>query len=317
MSPKVTRITFLLCPGYASVSFICAVEPLRAANQLSGQKLYTWDIVSAEGGAVLASNGIATMSERGPGTIQKTDVIIVCAGHNPQNASRNDVKNWLRTLARHGAAVGGVSTGAWVMADAGLLEGRRCTIHWENSGSFSEAFPTIDVSRTVFEIDHDRFTSAGGTASMDMMLQLVARDHGPALATEIARYFQHERIRTTGDLQTEARDAVIRVKSQKLLNAITVMEANLETPLSAADLAENVGITPRQLQRLFKEHTKRAPNRFYLDLRLRHARLLLLQTALPVVDVAVAAGFVSHAHFSKCYRQLFDITPSEERRRAF
>ena len=303
MSSKVTRITFLLCPGYASVSFVCAVEPLRAANQLSGQKLYTWDIVSAEGGAVLASNGIATMSERGPGTIQKTDVIIVCAGHNPQNVSRNDVKNWLRTLA--------------LLACANLLKGYRCTIHWENAGSFSEAFPTIDVSRTVFEIDHDRFTSAGGTASMDMMLQLVARDHGPALATEIARYFQHERIRTTGDLQTEARDAVIRVKSQKLLNAITVMEANLETPLSAADLAENVGITPRQLQRLFKEHTKRAPNRFYLDLRLRHARLLLLQTALPVVDVAVAAGFVSHAHFSKCYRQLFDITPSEERRRAF
>ncbi len=317
MSSAVTHITFLLCPGYASVSFVCAVEPLRAANQLSGQKLYTWDIVSAEGGAVAASNGIATMTERGPGAVRKTDIIVVCAGHNPQNALRADIKNWLRNLARHGAAVGGVSTGAWIMADAGLLEGRRCTIHWENAASFIEAFPTIDVSRAVFEIDHDRFTSSGGTASMDMMLQLVARDHGTMLATEIARYFQHERIRSAGDLQTEARDAVLRVKSQKLLNAITVMEANLDTPLSAAALAETVGITPRQLQRLFKEHTKRSPNRFYLDLRLRHARLLLLQTALPVVDVAVAAGFVSHAHFSKCYRQLFHITPSEERRVAF
>lgn len=317
MSLKATRVTFLLCPGYASVSFVCAVEPLRAANQLSGETLYVWDIVSAEGGPIAASNGIATMSALGPSVVLKTDMIIVCAGHNPQSAPRKDVKNWLRTLARHGAAVGGVSTGAWVLADAGLLEGRRCAIHWENAASFSEAFPTLDVSRAVFEIDHDRFTSAGGTASMDMMLQLVARDHGPALATEIARYFQHERIRTAGDLQTEARDAVIRVKSQKLLNAITVMEANLETPLSAVELAETVGITPRQLQRLFKEHTKRSPNRFYLDLRLRHARLLLLQTAMPVVDVAVAAGFVSHAHFSKCYRQLFDVTPSEQRRAAF
>lgn len=317
LEDKPIDIAFLLCPGFSSMSFVCAIEVLRAANNLSGRRLYRWRVISASGGPVPANNGLETMTEKGPGAPYKFNTIIIVSGFNPAKATEPPTRHWLRGLSRHGVAVGGVSTGAWVMAEAGLLEGYKCAIHWENAASFAEEFPMIEVTRSVFEIDRDRYTCAGGTSSLDMMLQLVARDHTHELATEIARYYQHERIRSVGDLQAEARDTVIRIKSEKLMRAINVMEANVEQPLNSNELAAHVGITPRQLQRLFKEHTGYSPNRFYLDLRLRHARLLLLQTAMPVIDIAIAAGFVSHAHFSKCYRQLFEVTPTEERRRAF
>ena len=310
-------IAFFLCPGFASIGFVCALEVLRAANKLSGRELYRWHVMSASGGLVPSNNDLETMTNEGPRTGQKFQSVIIVSGTYPDRATVPQTRHKLRDLARHGAAIGGISTGAWVMAQAGLLEGYRCAIHWENAASFVEEFPMIDLTRAVFEIDRDRFTSAGGTSSLDMMLQLVARNHGHDLATQIAHFYQHERIRSAGDLQAEARNTVIRIKSEKLLRVINVMEANVEQPLNSAELASHAGITPRQLQRLFKEHTGHSPNRFYLNLRLRHARLLLLQTALPVIDIAVAAGFVSHAHFSKCYRKLFEVTPTEERRRAF
>lgn len=314
---KPTDIAFFLCPGFASIGFVCALEVLRAANKLSGRQLYCWHVMSASGGLIASNNDLETMTDEGPVLGQKYQSIIIVSGTYPDRAASQKTRNRLRDLARHGVSIGGISTGAWVMAQAGLLEGYKCAIHWENAASFAEEYPTIELTRGVFEIDRDRYTCAGGTSSMDMMLQLVARDHGHNLATQIANFYQHERIRGTGDLQSEARHTVIKIKSEKLLRVINVMENNVEQPLDSAELAVHAGITPRQLQRLFKEHTGYSPNRYYLDLRLRHARLLLLQTAMPVIDVAVAAGFVSHAHFSKCYRQLFGVTPTEERRRAF
>lgn len=314
---KPTDIAFFLCPGFASIGFVCALEVLRAANKLSGRELYRWHVMSEAGGLVPSNNDLETLTNEGPLAGQKFQLVIVVSGTYPDRATGPQARNRLRDLARHGSAIGGISTGAWVMAQAGLLEGYRCSIHWENAASFAEEFPMIEMSRAVFEIDRDRYTCAGGTSSLDMMLQLVAREHGHDLATQIAHFYQHERIRSAGDLQSEARHTVIRIKSEKLLRVINVMEANVEQPLNSTELASYAEITPRQLQRLFKEHTGYSPNRYYLDLRLRHARLLLLQTAMPVIDVAVAAGFVSHAHFSKCYRQLFEVTPTEERRRAF
>lgn len=314
---KPANIAFLLCPLFSSVGFACALEVLRAANKLSGRNLYDWQVLSSTGGLVTANSGIDTMTKSAFENPGKFHSIVVVAGHDPARASNTAIRNWLRAQARHGRQIGGISTGAWVMAESGLMDGHRSAIHWENAASFIEAFPSLEVSRSVFEIDRDRFTCAGGTSAMDMMLHIVAREHSHGLATEIARYYQHERIRSAGDLQTESRDAVIRIKSVKLMRAIKLMEENLDQPVNANELAKHAEITPRQLQRLFKEHTGLSPNRFYLDLRLRHARLLLLQTAMSVIDVAVAAGFVSHAHFTKCYRNKFDVTPTEERRRAF
>ena len=314
---KPTDIAFFLCPGFASIGFVCGLEVLRAANKLSGREIYRWHVMSESGGLVPSNNDLETMTDAGPLAGQKFQSVIIVSGTYPDRAVTSQALNRLRDLARHGAAIGGISTGAWAMAQAGLLEGYRCAIHWENAASFAEEFPMIDLTRAVFEIDRDRYTCAGGTSALDMMLQLVARDHGHELATQIANFYQHERIRSAGDLQSEARHTVIRIKSEKLLRVINLMEANVEQPLNSSELATHAGITPRQLQRLFKEHTGYSPNRYYLDLRLRHARLLLLQTAMPVIDIAVAAGFVSHAHFSKCYRQLFDVTPTDERRRAF
>lgn len=314
---KPRNIAFLLCPLFSSIGFVCALEALRAANKLSGRKLYDWCVLSGSGGSVTANSGIDTMTDSSIESSEQFQSIVIVAGYDPANAADHVIRNWLRVQARHGSRIGGISTGAWVMAEAGLLDGYRCTIHWENAASFIESFPTMDLRRSVFEIDRDRFTCAGGTSAMDMMLQIIAKEHNHSLATEIARYYQHERIRSAGDLQTEARDKVIRIKSEKLMRAISMMEDNLDQPLNAGELATHARITPRQLQRLFKEHTGLSPNQFYRDLRLRHARLLLLQTAMPVIDVAVASGFISHAHFTKCYRNQFDVTPTEERRRAF
>ena len=199
------------------------------------------------------------------------------------------------------------------MAKAGILEGYRCTIHWENLPSFCEDFPEIDVTTELFEIDRSRFTCSGGTAAIDLMLHLISRQYGHELAAQVADQFMHERIRDQHDHQRMSLPARLGVRHPKLLSVIALMEENLEEPLGRTELAENAGLSTRQLERLFRKYLNRSPARYYLELRLNKARLLLLQTNMSVIDVALACGFVSASHFSKCYRDFFGRTPRKER----
>ncbi|MFD1379776.1 GlxA family transcriptional regulator [Fodinicurvata halophila] len=204
-------------------------------------------------------------------------------------------------------------TASYILAKAGLLEGYSCTIHWENLAGFVEDFPELDVTNELFEIDRHRFTCAGGTAALDMMLNVISLQHGHELAAAVAEQFLHERIRDQNDHQRMSLPARLGVRHPKLLSVISTMERHLEEPLSRAQLAREAGLSTRQLERLFRKYLSRSPARYYLELRLNRARLLLLQTNLSVIDVALACGFVSASHFSKCYRDFFGRTPRKER----
>ena len=309
-------IGFLLVPNFSMMAFASAIEPLRTANRMSGRTLYSWHMVSRDGAPVAASNGIIVTPESGINEARHFTTMIVCAGLDVHFYRDKDVFSWLRRLARGGAHIGALSSGTHILARAGLLEGYRCTIHWENLLGFTEEFPDIDVSADLFEIDRNRFTCSGGTAALDMMLHRIAPRHGKELAAAISDQLIHDRIRGPHDQQRLTLQYRLGIRDAKLLSVVAQMEANIEEPLSRDDLARSVGLSTRQLERLFRDKLGSTPRRYYLGLRLRHARQMLLQTDTSVLGVALASGFVSASHFSKCYHGFFDKTPRDERREA-
>lgn len=302
-----------MLPQFAMMSFSAAIEPLRAANRLAGKRLYEWRLFSADGAAVPASNGIAVLPHEGVADISWPDIVLVCAGLGVGEHISQTVLAWLRKLSRRGVAVGAISTGAVVLARAGLLDGYRCTLHWENHESFVEAFPDIEVTHGVYEIDRNRFTCSGGTAALDMMLAIIAADHGPDLATAVSQQFIHDRIRTPGDSQPTGENGTLMRRSRKLADAVGMMARNLEVPLPSSEIARRLGISLRQLERLFKKHKGCTPQSEYLALRLKRARQLLLQTDLSILEISIATGFCSQSHFTQCYRTMYACTPGRQR----
>ncbi len=220
---------------------------------------------------------------------------------------------WLRKQSRRGIGMGAVCTGAHILAKAGLLDGKRCTIHWENQAAFAEEFPEAELCNLLYVTDDSIFTCAGGTAAADMMLHLIAEDHGPDLSSLVADALIHAPVRGDADEQRLSVPARIGVRHPKLVNIIQTMERNTEDPISPSDLARGVNMSTRQLERLFRRYLNRSPKRYYMELRLEKARNLLLQTDMSVINVALACGFTSPSHFSKCYRSHFNRTPYRER----
>jgi transcriptional regulator GlxA family with amidase domain len=307
------RIGLILVPNFSMIAFTAAVETLRLANRTSGRALYQWSLISVDGQSVKASNGIELHPEGDLEAASRLDTVAVCGGIDVQRFQDKALISWLRRMARRGADIGALCTGSHILARAGLLDGYRCTIHWENLAGFAEDFPDIEVSSELFEIDRNRFTCSGGTAAIDLMLNVIARQHGHELAVGVADQFLHERIRDHSDHQRMSLPARLGVRHPKLLKVIELMEENLEEPLSRNGLAATAGLSTRQLERLFRKYLNRSPARHYLELRLNKARLLLLQTNMSIIDVALACGFVSASHFSKCYRDFFGRTPRKER----
>jgi AraC family transcriptional regulator, glycine betaine-responsive activator len=306
-------VALILVPEFTMMAVTSVIEPLRLANRQAERDLYKWSIHSVEAKPIAASNGMLTMSEGGLDDIDSRALVVVCGGLDIQRNSDKRLINWLRKAARRGMELGAVCTGAHVLAEAGVLDGYSCTIHWENLPGFSEEFPEIDVTGSLFEIDRDRFTSAGGTSPLDMMLALVSSQHGPELASKVAELALHSPIRHHHEHQRMSLPARIGARHPKLVGIIEQMENNLEEPLSPSLLARQAGLSTRQLERLFRRYLERSPKRYYLELRLNKSRSLLLQTDMSVINVALACGFSSPSHFSKCYRAFYGRTPYRER----
>ncbi|MBP7242521.1 GlxA family transcriptional regulator [Amaricoccus sp.] len=307
------KFVFLLLDRFTLIAFACAIEPLRLANRIAGRPLYEWRVVSETGAPVASSSGVPVVADAGLVEIGRDATVIVCGGTGIKTAVTRPVLTWLRRESRRGVAVGAVCTGAHALARAGLLDGRRCTIHWENRDGFEEDFPDIELTQTVYVIDANRYTAAGGTASADLMLHLISRRHGPEIAALVADQMIHTGVRSDRDVQRLSIPTRIGVRHPKLAAIIQKMEANIEEPIPPAQLAEGVGMSARQLERLFRRYLNRSPKRYYMELRLQKARNLLLQTDMSVITVALACGFASPSHFSKCYRALYQTTPYRER----
>lgn len=303
---------FLLVPGFALMSYASAVEPLRAANSLAGAELYRWRGLTPDGGDARPSLGGRLAADGGLGD-ERLDALIVCAGGNPAAFRDAATFAWLRWLDRRGVVLGGVSGGTYLLARAGLLGGYRCTIHWEHLPAFTEEFPELHVTRTLFEIDHRRLTCAGGIAALDLMVALIERDHGHDLAAAVGEWFLQSEARRGGLAQRMTARERWGVTSPKLITALGRMERHLEEPLARAAVARDAGLSVRQLERLFQGQLKTTFARHYLAIRLERARALLRQTTMPVLDVAVSAGFISAGHFGRAYRRRFGHPPRAER----
>lgn len=311
------RFVFLLLERFTMISFAAAIEPLRLANQLSRKDLYSWKLVG-EGfqdgkGTARCSNGTVLELDGGLEECSRADTIVVCGGLLVAQAMSRPILNWLRREARRGTRIAALCTGSWVLAEAGLLDGRRATIHWENQDGLSEKYPEVQLIRSVFVEDGQFITAAGGTAAIDLMLRQISRDQGADLAARVADQMIHTSIRTEDDHQRLSIPTRIGVRHPRLAAIVARMESNLEDPISPARLAAESGMSPRQLERLFARYLGRSPKRYYMDIRLERARNLLLQTDMSVMEIALACGFASAAHFSKCYRQNYEMTPYRQR----
>ncbi len=306
---------FLLVPNYSMIAFSSAIEPLRMANRDTGKPLYRWSIYTVDGLAERASNGLEITPDASLEQADNVSALFVCGGTDIADAWSKSLQQALRRIAKRNIRLGALCTGSYLLARAGLLDGYRCTIHWENIASLREEFPAVRVSDDLFVFDRDRISCAGGQSAMDMMLQLINERHGSKLVTRISEQFICERIRSSDDRQRVPLHLAIGSNQPKLTEAVTLMEANIEEPISLDELSNYVGISRRQLERLFQKHLNCVPTRYYLNLRLQRARLLLLQTSKSIVDIALACGFISAPHFSKCYRDLFGIPPRDERRK--
>ena len=307
------HFVFLLCPDFSLMAFTAAIEPLRVANRISLRTLYSWEVVAEGGSPVACSNGTVVQAESGLHDLHRDSTVLVCSGLDLARAESRPVLTWLRKQARIGVTVGGVCTGAHILARAGLLDGKRATIHWENRSAFAEDFPEVDLSNLIFCIEKNVMTCAGGTSPADMMLYLIRQDQGGDLASLIAETMIHTQMRSETDEQRLSIPARIGVRHPKLVQVIQAMERSIEEPVSPADLARSVNMSTRQLERLFRRYLNRSPKRYYMELRLEKARNLLLQTDMSVINVALACGFTSPSHFSKCYRAHFGRTPYRER----
>jgi len=309
-------IAFLLINDFALMSYAAAIEPLRAANLLSRRELYRWRHVSVDGEAAQASNGGRVVADSRVGDAADFDTVMVCAGGNPAVFDDAATFAWLRKLAREGVRLGGVSGGPWILARAGVLRGYRATVHWEHLPAMAEAFPGLDLGRTLYEVDRDRLTCAGGVAALDMMVELIERDHGHALAAAVAEWYLRTELRSGSAAQRLQPRERFGVSNEKLLRALAYMEAHLEEPASKETLAAVAGVSVRQLERLFVGHLGATASEHYLRIRLERARTLLRQTTLSVLETAVACGFVSPSHFARAYRARFGASPKAERKTA-
>ncbi|TCM81494.1 AraC family transcriptional regulator with amidase-like domain [Rhodovulum steppense] len=306
-------LVFVLLDRFTMLSFAGAIEPFRIANRMSGKTLYRWRLAGEGGDWATCSNGARIALDMDLDALGRDEIVLVCGGIDVQAATTKRLVGWLRREARQGRVIAGLCTAAHALARAGLLDGRRATIHWENQDSFAEDFPEIELTKSVFVIDGNRMSTAGGTASIDLAITMIARTHGLDLANAVADQLIYSSIRTDQDTQRLSVPTRIGVRHPKLSQVIKVMEKNLEDPISPATLARDVGMSTRQLERLFRRYLSRSPKRYYMELRLAKARNLLMQTDMSVINVALACGFASPSHFSKCYRAHYATTPYRER----
>lgn len=317
---KLRNVVFLLLPEFTLIAFTSAVEALRSANRMLGYDAYAWRLASMDGQQVLSSSKVPISvvssiadERRMISTPDKPTMFLVCGGVDVERYITKSITGIVREENTRGIAVGGLCTGAHVLAAAGLLSGKRCAIHWEDLPGFQEKYPNVQVFADLFEIDGSIYTCAGGTAALDMMLHLIAEDFDDDLVNRICEQMLTDRVRSATDRQRLPLRARLGVQNARVLSIIELMEANLSEPLSLIDIADHVGLSRRQIERLFRQEMGRSPARYYLEIRLDRARHLLVQSSLPVVEVAIACGFVSASHFSKCYRELYAKAPQQER----
>ena len=309
------RFGFLLIPGFSMLSLAAAVEPLRMANAQAAEELYQWDFLSWDNTSVNASNNMVTAPTIDVDQVKILDVLLVVAGINVATYGDDVFFAWLRQASRQVDLLGSTSTGALLLAKAKLLRHKTCTIHWEYVDSFREQFPDVWMSGELYEFDGNLFTCSGGSAGLDMMLQIIADQHGYELALLVAEQYMHPHIRPPHQDQRMRLQSRLNINNPRLIKALDIMRQNLEVPLTCQELADASNMSARQMERLFKQYLHQSPGQYYLHLRLEKTQQLLRQSSLSVLQVATACGFSSTSYLARCYQKKYACSPRQERAR--
>jgi transcriptional regulator GlxA family with amidase domain len=303
----------LLIDGFALMSYASVLEPFRAANVLSGRELYRYIHVSLDGRPTRASNGASILADGKVGDPIDCDTLFVFAAGDPSAFDDRRTFTWLRRMALQGVRMAGVSGGPFLLARAGLLDGHRATIHWEHQPAFVETFPRVILQSGLYVIDRRRMTCAGGAAGLDLAIEQIERDHGHALAVRVGEWFIQAEPRAADRPQRASFRDRYGVTNNRVLKVLANMEECVDDPAPRSILARIAGVSPRQLERLFREHLGTTVGGAYLGIRLDQADELIRQTAMPVTEAALACGFQSPSHFSRTFRARFGVTPSRRR----
>lgn len=309
----VATVHFLLVPEYTMVSLLSAIEPMRVANRMAGKEIFRWVLLSENEDPVVACNRLTLQSYTPISNDLIPDNLFICSSFNPEKHITPKTVAWLRLVAGRGAIIGAVDTACYLLEEADLVRNHRVTMHWEAIPAFRERFPTIDVTQELFEIDRKIITCAGGTASLDLMLYLIQCSFGHELALQVCEQFIKSGIRQKSDAQRIDLAARLGVYNQRLLQVLELMQNNIEEPLSQATLASRIGVSVRQLERLFKQHLQHTPAAYYKHIRLEQSRYMLHESHLSIAAIALACGFNAVAHFTRSYREQFGHSPAQER----
>ncbi|MGB0223239.1 MAG: GlxA family transcriptional regulator [Marinobacterium sp.] len=313
MQQKPEHFGFLLMPGFSIISFAATIDPLRLANQLSGQTLYEWHFYGPADQTVTCSTGMRFQPTRRMNDTESIDRMLVVGGIGAQQESETYLNDWLQNLVRNGISLGATSTGSLLLAEAGVLEGKTCTVHWEERDQLTELYPDLNVSEELYEIDGNLMTCSGGLSGLDMILQLITIRHGESLAHQVAEHCIHPNIRPAHDKQRMKLQLRQHGSHPRLTQALELMREHIQPVLSCEQISDRVGLSTRQLERLFRQHLNSSPTNYYMSLRLEFARQQLKATRLPIQTVAKKAGFTSTSYFSRCYKKQFGLTPREAR----
>jgi transcriptional regulator GlxA family with amidase domain len=305
----------LVFPGFPLMAFSSVIEPLRAANTLAGRQCYSWITVGLSGDKVFASNGVGIEPDHSVRTAPVVDRIVVCSGGDADHLVAEEALVWIRRSLRAGAQIGAVADAAFFLARAGLLDGHSCTLHWTSQPAFREAFPDLDMRRDLYVIDRRRFTSAGGVGSLDMMLELIAKDYGAELAAGVAEWYVHSPLRSSVDRRMMPLRLRTGIRDELVLSAVAIMEDAVEDRLGMSDLARRLGVSPDKLERAFQQELDTVPSAYYRGLRLRRAADLLAHSTLRIGEVALSCGFSNASSFSRAFKEQYGYAPNHARRR--
>ncbi len=312
--PAPMRVGIVPLPGFPLMSYASTVEPLRAANLLSKRRLYEICHFS-DGTSSESSSGAHIAGDYAIGDLPLLDLLLIVAGGNPFEYTNTDLQAWLRNMATRVETLGGVSGGSVVLAQCGLMEGRRMTVHWEHAEALAEAYPSLLLERRIYVMDRDRFTCGGGTAPVDLMHALITQHHGPAFAQKVSDWFLHTDIRAATAPQRALPSSMLGKAPKPVVEAVAVMENHVADPVTLEQVAMMSGVSSRHLNRLFKENFSKSTMAFYRDLRLDVGRRLVTGSNLSLNEIADATGFATMAHFSNQYAQHFQVRPKQDRHR--
>ncbi|MEZ5800649.1 MAG: GlxA family transcriptional regulator [Nitratireductor sp.] len=310
----VTHMSFLLIDDFSALCLMSAIEGLRAANYVLGRKTYDWHLLSHDGKPSRASNGIVMAVEGDIGQDIRSDYLFVVSSYDNNPPYRSRLHSRLKQFDRSGIKLGGISSGTFILARAGLMNKAKCTLHWEYQPAFQEEFPDIAMVSDLYVIDNNRYTSSGGISSLELVLQIIGEDHGEGAALKVANNFQLDRIRNAGVSQRSGSVARMETMPPAVQTAVRLMLANIEFPLSNVEIAEKINTSVRNLERMFKRNLKASPAKYYLALRLEKARELLMHTNISTMEVALQCGFSSSSYFARCFHRSFGKRPSDVRR---